>query len=26
MIRRFWPVPGWPEDASTWAVAPREGH
>lgn len=24
MIRRFWPVPGWPEDASTWAVAPRE--
>ena len=26
MIRRFWPVPGWPEDASTWAVSPREGH
>lgn len=25
MIRRFWPVPGWPKDASTWAVAPREG-
>jgi len=24
MIRRFWPVPGWPEDASTWAVAPKE--
>jgi glycosyltransferase involved in cell wall biosynthesis len=24
MIRKFWPVPGWPEDASTWAVAPRE--
>lgn len=21
MVRHFWPVPGWPEDSSTWAVA-----